>query len=649
VRGLISLLILGVFTVSVFADISKQDAKFAKLPRPVSETGPGVLEGMARALGKTNPLGFAEWKDIADGPEPSVKTVLRLATRKPTEKQWGVQTTAKVNIPIKKGDLLLAVFHARGEFMAKEDARCVFVFEEGKAPWAKSAEHNVEVEKDWQKFYVAFPAKDNYAPGEAQMSFHAGFGPQVIQIAGLRVMNFADTVKWGELPITPLSYRGREAGAEWRREAEARIEQYRKAPLTVYVYNAKGRKVVGAEVRIRQVRHAYGFGSAVDAAHLLADTEDGEKYRSIVESSFNKVTFENDMKWEAWEKRKTSELDPFRWTLNGEPLLRGNLPLFPEWPYWEGPLKPPVETALDWLTHRDIAVRGHVLLWPGWKNLPKELEALSHEPPKLRKRILDHIREQATALKGRIVDWDVVNEPYSNYDMQKILGEEILVDAFKAARDADPKARLFVNDYGILSHGGADTEHHDSLYKTIQMLKAAGAPIGGIGFQGHFDKQLTPPVKVWEVLDRFSAFGLPIQITEHDIDVLDEEAWADYTRDFMIACFAHPATNAFITWGFWEGRHWIPNAALWTKDWQAKSAARIWYDLVFKKWWSNVRAWTDYKGRMKSKLFLGDYIIEVKYGGMKAEKAYTLKRGVNYVEIMIRPPAKDQPAVPAKK
>lgn len=645
---------LGIFAVFLFilvgplaADIAPQDAKFSKLPEPADETAPGALEGMARALGKTNPLGFSEWKQVDDGPTPSLKNVLRLATKKPTEKQWSIQTTAKVNIPIKKGDLLLAVFYVRGEFMPNEQAKCVFVFEESKTPWAKSAEHIVEAEAEWQKYYVAFSARSDYAPGEAQMGFQAGFGPQIVQIAGLRVMNFRHAVKYGELPYTPLTYRGRAATAEWRKEAEARIESYRKSTLTVFVHNAKGKKVVGAEVKIRQVRHAHGFGSAVDAATLFKDTMDGENYRSIIESSFNKVTLENDLKWANWDSRKPPKPEPFRWVLENELDVRGNVPMFPEWPRWEGPLKPHAEAALDWFRHRNIAARGHTLLWPGWKNLPKSLEALAGDPAKLKKAILDHIREQVTALKGQVTEWDVINEPYSNTDIQKILGEEFLVDVFKAARDADPKARLFVNDYGILSHGASDTEHHDSLYKTIQLLRAGGAPIGGIGMQGHFDKQLTPPTKVWETLDRFSAFGIPIQITEHDIDVLDEEAWADYTRDFMIACFAHPATNAFITWGFWEGRHWIPNAAFWTKDWKPRPAAKVWYDLVFKKWWTNLHSWTDYKGRTKAKCFLGDYIIEVKHGTMKTEKRVTLKRGGDYVEIELRPPLKVVPPAAA--
>ncbi len=616
-RGFLAIVFL--LTFAARADIAQQDARFAKLPDPVGTLSAGALEGMARALAKTNPLGFAEWKEVADGPGDKAASVLRLATRKPVEKPHLFQTRARVHMPVKKGDVLLAVFYARGEFMPSDNAQCHFVFEQAQEPWHKSVTHRVEMEKEWQKFYVPFLAVDSYEPGAAQIAFHAGFGQQIIQIADLRVFNYSRSVKFGELPYTPLTYRGRSESAEWRKEAEERIENYRKATLTVRVHSSKGKSIAGAEVRIRQVRHAYGFGSAVDSAALLAQNSDGETYRAIVESSFNKVTIENNLKWPQWENNKQPALD-----------------------------------ALNWMKEKSIAVRGHTLLWPGWKKLPKDLAALASDPPKLKARILDHISAIATATQGFVTEWDVVNEPYTNTDIQKVLGDSILTEAYKAAREADPKARLFINDYGILSHSGTNADHQDGYYKVIQTLKAAGAPIGGIGMQGHFDEQLTPPVKVWEILDRFAVFGIPIHITEHDINVWDEDAWADYTRDFMTACFAHPATSAFITWGFWEGRHWIPNAAYWTKDWQPRPAAKVWYDLVFKKWWTNSRTWTDYRGRTKAKCFLGDYIIEVKYRTMKTEKPFTLKRGGDYVEIELRPAPKIETtpttpaAVPAK-
>ena len=265
--------------------------------------------------------------------------------------------------------------------------------------------------------------------------------------------------------------------------------------------------------------------------------------------------------------------------------------------------------------------------------MPKDVAGLEGKPDALRKRILDHVRDEVGAFKGQIAEWDVVNEPVTNTDVQRALGNGILAETFKAAREADPQARLFINDYGILSHGGTDAEHQDAYYRTIRELLDAKAPVQGIGMQGHFNEQLTPITKVWEILNRFGALGLPIEITEHDINAWDDEVMADYTRDFMTAVFAHSATSGFITWGFWEKGHWIPNAAQWTGAWQLRGHGKVWYDLVFKKWWTSVNTETGKGGVAKVRGFLGDYTIEARSGSKKKTVTAKLKRGGAVVEI----------------
>ena len=226
-----------------------------------------------------------------------------------------------------------------------------------------------------------------------------------------------------------------------------------------------------------------------------------------------------------------------------------------------------------------------------------------------------------------------MNEPVTNTDVQRVLGKNFLADVFKAAREADPQAKLFINDYSILSHGGADTEHQDGYYRVVRDLLDAKAPLHGIGMQGHFNEQLTAPTRIWEILNRFGALGLPIEVTEHDINVWDEEVMSDYTRDFMTAVFAHPATTGIVTWGFWERRHWIPNAAPWTADWQLRSHGRTWYDLVYRKWWTSVNTETGRTGIAKVRGFLGDYEIEVRYGSKSKKVTARLPKGGTRVEI----------------
>ena len=577
------------------ADMAAQDARFRKLPEGRDVCPPRALEGMALALGKTSPFGVAEHVNATDG--PGFDKAMRMTTRKIPETAWGFQSNAKCALGVRKGEVLLAVFWARAAG-ASEDAESTFVFELSRAPYTKSVSFRFDCTRAWSKFYVPFIAAMDYEPGDIALHFQGGKSRQTVEMGGLRVISYGQGVALGQLPYTPLSYKGRAQDAAWRREAEDAIEKNRKAQMLIVVQSVSGKALPWAEVRVRQQRHAYAFGSAVASAPLLDEGADADMYRDVIVRSFNRVTIENDLKWPEFESNRQRALD-----------------------------------TVKWLTDAGVAVRGHTLLWPGWNHFPKEAAALKDKPEELRKRILAHVREEVGAFKGQLAEWDVVNEPVTNTDVQRVLGAGILADVFKLAHEVDPQARLFINDYGILSHGGIDTEHQDGYFRTIRALLDAKAPVHGIGMQGHFNEQLTAPVKIWDILDRFVALGLPIQITEHDINVWDEEVMADYTRDFMTAVFAHPATSGIIAWGFWEKRHWIPNAAPWTADWHLRSHGRVWYDLVYKKWWTRVNTETGRNGVAKVRGFLGDYIVEVQSGSKTKKVPVKLGKGGARVEI----------------
>ncbi len=118
------------------------------------------------------------------------------------------------------------------------------------------------------------------------------------------------------------------------------------------------------------------------------------------------------------------------------------------------------------------------------------------------------------------------------------------------------------------------------------MLLRLGAPIEGIGIQGHFQEDLTPIPRLLTILDRFAVFGLPIQITEPDFTTWDEPLQADYTRDFLTAMFSHPSVTDFLVRGFWEKAHWIPGAAYYRADRSPRPAGEVRRDLVFRQWWT---------------------------------------------------------------
>ena len=95
---------------------------------------------------------------------------------------------------------------------------------------------------------------------------------------------------------------------------------------------------------------------------------------------------------------------------------------------------------------------------------------------------------------------------------------------FQQAHAADPHAKLYVNDYDIIESGGDTNSANQQLYyNQLKSLKDAGAPIGGIGFQGHFNQgNITGPEQLWTIWDHFAQLGLNMQVTEFDFNSTDE-------------------------------------------------------------------------------------------------------------------------------
>ena len=255
-------------------------------------------------------------------------------------------------------------------------------------------------------------------------------------------------------------------------------------------------------------------------------------------------------------------------------------------------------------------------------------------PEALRQRILDRIRDTATATRGLVVHWDVVNEPVAERDVLNILGDEVMADWFRAAKECDPESRMFINEYDIVAGNGANLRKQNAYYRMIEMLLKLEAPVEGIGFQGHFDTA-TPPERMLEVFDRFARLGLPIAITEYDFATKDEELQAQFTRDLMILAFSHPAVSDFLMWGFWEGSHWKPDGAMIRRDWSEKPMYRVWRELIFERWQTDETGVTPDHGAMYVRGFKGDYEITVKAGGQEVRVPYTLKEDGQVLSVTV--------------
>ena len=238
--------------------------------------------------------------------------------------------------------------------------------------------------------------------------------------------------------------------------------------------------------------------------------------------------------------------------------------------------------------------------------------------------------------KGKVIAWDVVNELMHEKDFFGYMPENgSVVEWFRLAHALDPDAQLFINEYGMLN--GAQSPGNIQAYiAKIDTLRSMGAPVQAIGIQGHVGAQPRSPQQVLSDLDLFMDEGLPVQITEFDVDTEDEQLQADYTRDFLIAVYSHPVITGVNLWGFWEEHHWKPAAAMFRKDWSEKPNAAVWRELVKGQWNTRCTGRTDRSGTFSSKGHLGEYTLRVTYGGMTVEKEFNLDTAGQEVRVQVK-------------
>ena len=524
---------------------------------------------------------------------------VRVVTKKTPANSYNIQLNLPTTAAVAKDDVLHGIFWLHRIAPTNGEALTEFVFEQASNPYTQSVTRTqIEGDGQWIKFNVAFQSVATYAAGAAQINFRLGYAPQTLEIGGFTLTNYAKTRTLASLP-NDITYPGRTPDAAWRAPAAARIEQYRKADLTVQVHDAEGYPVPGAQVAVQMKRHAFGFGSAIDGGRLLGKsgtTSDRLKYQGVITNWFNKAVLENDLKWPVWEA--------------GPPNGPGT-----------------ATNALKWLLDRGIPVRGHNLIWPGTNEsyfLPADVPGLFGDRVALRSRIDRHFTNILTATEGQCVEWDVINEPYVNHAVMDVLGQGEMVRWYQMAHALDPAAALFLKEYGNLELAGLGAAQTDDFYNKLNYLQTNGAPISGAGFQSHFQGYLPSPPQIIEQLDRFGALGLALEATEFDVDLPDEVTQGDYLHDFMTALFSQPQVNGIVMWGFWAGQHWRPNAALFRQDWSLKPNGIAWSNLVFKEWWTSTNAIVDANGAVTVRGFKGDYDVTVVSSGSTNRSSLTL-------------------------
>lgn len=530
----------------------------------------------------------------------SFAQALHVETTRDLSPAWAIEVRAPLGGKVRKGDIALVRFFARAVSSTDETGagQIRVAVQRGGGDYHQSLDGKVQARGDWQEFLLPFTFAEDLAAGEGELSFGFGFKRQVVEIGGIEVLNFTDKVGLAALPQTKFTYAGREPDAAWRQAALARIEQVRKSNFVVEVRDAAGQPAGGATVRVEQVRSAFQFGSALQFQRLVSEKPEDAKYRAVAKELLNAASPENDLKWYAWigESKQTATREQ-------------------------------TFAALRWLRAGGFHVRGHVLVWPGWKNLPEAVRKLkgTKQQTQIPAMVTAHIADIAAATRDWVQEWDVLNEPFDNHDLMALFGNDVMLDWFKtAAANAAPGAPLYLNDYS--NHDLlADRPHCLEFFKVAKFLQAKGAPLGGLGLQGHISAQPNPPEHVLATLDVYAELKLPIRFTEFDIDTDDEQLQADYTRDFLILAYSHPSVVGVQHWGFWQQAHWRPKSALLRADWSEKPSAKIYRDLVLRQWRTRLQGQAGKGGKVAGRGFHGDYTVVVEKDGKRAEQTFTLR------------------------
>jgi endo-1,4-beta-xylanase len=330
-------------------------------------------------------------------------------------------------------------------------------------------------------------------------------------------------------------------------------------------------------------KDAFMIGTALNLRQINGTDVNGIR---LTETHFNAITPENITKWE--------HIHPRPGEYNFEAADR----------------------FVEFGERNGMHMVGHTLVWhsqtPRWVYRDENGEFLDRDG--LLERMRDHIHTVVGRYKGRFHAWDVVNEALNDDGTMRethwynIIGKDYLVKAFEYAREADPDAELLYNDYSL-----ENPAKREGAIRLIRYLQENGAPVTGIGTQGHWHIPSPSLEEIEKTIVDFAALGIDVMVTELDIDVLPA-AWgysgadisrvaemedgldpyteglpddvqqelADRYREIFELFLKHrDAITRISFWGVTDGDNWKNNfpvrgrtnhPLLFDRDWQPKPA-----------------------------------------------------------------------------
>ncbi len=375
------------------------------------------------------------------------------------------------------------------------------------------------------------------------------------------------------------------AQTQWYNTAQARIDTLRKGNFTVRVKTPEGASLTDS-VRVVMKKHEFSWGYAVDLYGNSGD--DWQKAIMLRYCNFGVNT--NSFKWSGIQANQYN-------------LTYGTF-----------------DRTIEWFRYLGWGTKGHTLLWGGSATdshaNPQWVLDLKNDPQKMNEACKERVTRDIGKYKGVVEEFDVMNEATHVTFLQQTIGDSLNWNCYKWAHAANPSAKLYFNDYNIIEYGNQT----DNFVSLTQRILDNGGPISGIGTQSHIGS--TVNLEGFKTnLDKLAQFGLPIKVTEFDMNFGDgtvmtpalEKQYADEMGKMLRLCFSYPAMEGFIFWGM---------TGAWAKgvinpyrdDRTYRLAADTIYNLIKKQWSTDVRGTFDENGEFSFNGYYGTYEVQVKMG-----------------------------------
>lgn len=263
-------------------------------------------------------------------------------------------------------------------------------------------------------------------------------------------------------------------------------------------------------------RKDFLVGAALNPAQF---TGQNVQEAQIVRQQFNSITAENAMKW---------------------------APIHPEPDRYEFEM---ADQFVEFGVKNKMFIVGHTLVWhsqtPRWVFEDHEGHPVDRET--LLKRMRDHIHTVVGRYKGRVKGWDVVNEALNEDGTlrksrwYRIIGEDYIAKAFEFAREADPDAELYYNDFSL-----ENEPKRKGAISIVKNLQSKGIRVDGIGTQQHVKMDWPTSQEIEDTVNAFSALGIQVMVTELDVDMLPPPTnshIAEISMRFQLRAELNPYTN----------------------------------------------------------------------------------------------------------